>query len=161
MDPALPLLLSAPLCSVPALPLLCLDLALPLFCLDLTLSLPLLLLSGVCPLDLLVCPVDLSELRDDLSVISDDGLLLACADLLYSWSVDPLLSLGLAPVDDPVEACSDASEDVLLNAVFLLDDSALVLEVSTEALRAVNSLLVRSDDSLCEFELLPDSLLEL
>ena len=75
--------------------------------------------------------------------------------------MDLLLSLGLAPVDDPAEACSDASEDVLLDAVFLLDDSALVLEVSTEALRAVNSLLVRSDDSLCEFELLPDSLLEL
>ena len=75
--------------------------------------------------------------------------------------MDLLLSLGLAPVDDSVEACSDASEDVLLDAVFLLDDSALVLEVSTEALRAVNSLLVRSDDSLCEFELLPDPLLEL
>ena len=149
----MPLLLSAPLTSLPALPLLCLDLALPLFCLDLTLSLP--------PLDLLVCLVDLSESRDDLSVISEDGLLLTCADLLYSWSVDLLLSLGLAPVDDPVEACSDASEDVLLDAVFLLDDSALVLEVSTEALRAVNSLLVLSDDSLCEFELLPDPLLEL
>ena len=76
MDPALPLLLSAPLCSIPALPLLCLDLALPLFCLDLTLSLPPLLISGVCTLDPLVCLVDLSELRDDLSVISDDGLLL-------------------------------------------------------------------------------------
>ena len=149
----MPLLLSAPLTSLLALPLLCLDLALPLFCLDLTLSLPLLVL--------LVGLVDLSESRDDLSVISEDGLLLTCAALLYSWSVDLLLSLGLAPVDDPVEACSDASEDVLLNAAFLLDDSALVLEVSTEALRAVNSLLVRSDDSLCVFELLPDPLLEL
>ena len=149
----MPLLLSAPLASLLALPLLCLDLALPLFCLDLTLSLP--------PLVLLVGLADLSESRDDLSVISEDGLLLTCADLLYSWSVDLLLSLGLAPVDDPVEACSDASEDVLLNAAFLLDDSALVLEVSTEALRAVNSLLVRSDDSLCVFELLPDPLLEL
>ena len=75
--------------------------------------------------------------------------------------MDPLLSLGLAPVSDPIDACSDVSEEFLLNAAFLLDDSALVPETSTEALRVVISLLVLSDDSLREFELLPDPLLEL
>ena len=75
--------------------------------------------------------------------------------------MDLRLSLGLAPVSDPIDACSDASEEVLLDAESLLDDSALGLGTSSEALRVVDPLLVPSDDSLRELALLPDPLLEL
>ena len=75
--------------------------------------------------------------------------------------MDLRLSLGLAPVSEPIDACSDASEEVLLDAASLLDDSALVLGTSSEALRVVISLLVLSVDSLRAFALIPDPLLEL
>ena len=77
--------------------------------------------------------------------------------------MDLRLSLGLAPVSNPwsLDACSDASEEVLLDVVTLLDDSALGLCASSEALHVVNPLLDPSDDSLRELALLPDPLLEL
>ena len=77
--------------------------------------------------------------------------------------MDPLLSLGLAPVSNPwsLDVCSDASEEVLLDVVTLVDASALGLGALSEVLRDVDPLLDPSDDSLRELALLPDPLLEL